>query len=78
VHGDERPHTCKVCFRAFSRGDNLREHYWTHVAREGKAGQNTRMAISQLKTILGPEERRLVRRLRMKLKMRPARKVKRG
>lgn len=76
VHGDERPHTCKVCFKAFSRGDNLREHYWTHVAREGKVGHNKRMAISQLKTILGPEERRLVRRLRNKLKMRPARRVK--
>jgi hypothetical protein len=76
VHGDERPHTCKVCSRAFSRGDNLREHYWTHVARDGKVGHNKRMAISQLKTILGPEERRLVRRLRIKLKMRPAKRVK--
>ncbi|KAF2787028.1 hypothetical protein K505DRAFT_219019, partial [Melanomma pulvis-pyrius CBS 109.77] len=31
-HTDEKNHGCKVdgCKKLFTRGDNLRDHYWTH------------------------------------------------
>ncbi|KAF1844118.1 uncharacterized protein K460DRAFT_419075 [Cucurbitaria berberidis CBS 394.84] len=69
VHGDERDCRCKVpqCNRAFSRGDNLRDHYWTHVSRGGRAGRNIKMNLAELKAILGPKEKKLIRRLRVKL-----------
>ena len=69
VHGSEHPYVCKVpvCKKAFSRGDNLREHYWTHLSRGGRAGKNEKMDFLELKAILGPKERKLARRLKMKL-----------
>jgi hypothetical protein len=67
VHGNERLHYCKVCDRPFSRGDNLRDHYWTHVQRGGRSGKNNKMSIPELKAILGPKDRPLVKRLKLKL-----------
>jgi hypothetical protein len=69
VHGREQPYACKVpdCDKAFSRGDNLRDHYWTHLSRGCRAGKNRKMDFLELKAILGPKQRRLARRLRMKL-----------
>jgi hypothetical protein len=69
VHGREQPYTCQVpdCDKAFSRGDNLREHYWTHLSRGGRTGKNKKMDFLELKAILGPKQRKLARRLRMKL-----------
>lgn len=69
VHGDDRDYTCKVpqCRRAFSRGDNLRDHYWTHIYRGGRQGRNDKMTIAELKDILGPKERKLIKRLKLKL-----------
>ncbi|RYN85789.1 hypothetical protein AA0119_g13117 [Alternaria tenuissima] len=67
VHGNGKCHLCKVCPRPFSRRDNLREHYWTHLKRGGRAGKNTRMSLPELKAILGPKEKQLVKRLRRKL-----------
>ncbi|KAH7401229.1 hypothetical protein BKA66DRAFT_405569 [Pyrenochaeta sp. MPI-SDFR-AT-0127] len=69
VHGTAREYTCKVpkCRRAFSRGDNLRDHYWTHLSRGGRAGRNDKMSLEELKVILGPKERKLLRRLKAKL-----------
>lgn len=69
VHGSERNYVCKVpgCKRHFSRGDNLRDHYWTHVHRGGRAGKNTKMTLAELKDILGPKEKRLIRRLKQRL-----------
>jgi hypothetical protein len=69
VHGSDCPYVCKVpkCHRPFSRGDNLRAHYWTHLCRGGRAGKNEKMDLLKLKAILGPEEKKLVRRLEMKL-----------
>ena len=48
--------TCKVphCRKRFSRGDNLREHYFTHVERGGRASKNIKMELQELKQILGP------------------------
>ena len=69
VHGNDRCHFCKVCPKTFSRGDNLRDHYWTHVNRGGRAGKNNKMSIPELKAILGPKERPLIRRLKMKLNL---------
>lgn len=70
VHGTDRDYTCKVpgCNKAFSRGDNLRDHYWTHLNHGGRAGRNDKMSLVELKAILGPKERMLVKRLKMKLK----------
>ncbi|CAO2652374.1 Nn.00g006570.m01.CDS01 [Neocucurbitaria sp. VM-36] len=69
VHGNERGYPCKVpqCNRAFSRGDNLRDHYWTHLSRGGRAGRNDKMSLEELKAILGSKEKKLVRRLKQKL-----------
>jgi hypothetical protein len=69
VHGNERNYRCKVaqCGRAFSRGDNLRDHYWTHIQRGGRAGKNDKMSLVELKAILGPKEKKLLRRLKHRL-----------
>ncbi|KAH7406867.1 hypothetical protein DE146DRAFT_786657 [Phaeosphaeria sp. MPI-PUGE-AT-0046c] len=69
VHGSLRPHLCKVprCGRSFSRGDNLRDHYWTHIKRGGRIGKNQKMNLAELKEILGPKERKLIRKLKEKL-----------
>jgi hypothetical protein len=75
VHTDERCHFCKVCPRTFSRGDNLHDHYWTHVERGGRAGSNRKMGIPELKTILGPKGRPIIKRLRLKLARHQAKHV---
>ncbi|KAF1914712.1 hypothetical protein BDU57DRAFT_519864 [Ampelomyces quisqualis] len=69
VHSDLRPYACKVprCDKAFSRGDNLRDHYWTHIQRGGRAGKNEKMSFDKLKDILGPREKKLTRKLRQRL-----------
>mgnify|MGYP003624103252 CR=1 FL=1 len=69
VHGHQQPYQCKVplCNRPFSRGDNLRDHYWTHLARGGRAGKNEKMTFLELKAILGPKERKLAKKLKQKL-----------
>ncbi|KAF2124764.1 hypothetical protein P153DRAFT_370678 [Dothidotthia symphoricarpi CBS 119687] len=69
VHGNQKDYFCKVpnCTRAFSRGDNLRDHYWTHLARGGRAGKNDKMTLPELKAILGPKEKKLIRRLKHRL-----------
>ncbi|KAI2480005.1 hypothetical protein Ptr902_08186 [Pyrenophora tritici-repentis] len=69
VHSKERLYMCKVpdCHRPFSRGDNLREHYWTHVERGGRGGKNRKMGFPELKAILGPKEKQLAKRLKRKL-----------
>lgn len=68
-HTDEKNFICKIagCKREFSRGDNLRDHYWTHLHRGGRAGKNKKMTLPELKLILGPREKKLVRKLRQKL-----------
>ncbi|OAL56413.1 hypothetical protein IQ07DRAFT_581760 [Pyrenochaeta sp. DS3sAY3a] len=68
VHGSDKNFICKVpqCRRAFSRGDNLRDHYWTHISRGGRAGRNEKMTFNQLRDILGPRERKLTKRLRQR------------
>ncbi|KAF1837372.1 hypothetical protein BDW02DRAFT_610714, partial [Decorospora gaudefroyi] len=71
VHSDYRGFVCKIhdCKTPFSRGDNLRDHYWTHLKRPGgRMGKNSKMEFAQLKAILGPKEKALVRRLKHKLK----------
>ena len=69
VHSGNRDYRCKVpqCARAFSRGDNLRDHYWTHLYRGGRVGKNDKMTLPELKLILGPKEKKLVRKLKTKL-----------
>ncbi|KAF3039393.1 hypothetical protein E8E12_008153 [Didymella heteroderae] len=51
----------------FSRGDNLRDHYWTHLHRGGRAGKNRKYSLQELKEMLGPKERKLIKKLRQKL-----------
>ena len=69
VHSKVRLHMCKVadCERPFSRGDNLRDHYWTHLERGGRSGKNSKMSFLELKAILGPRERKLAKRLKQRL-----------
>jgi hypothetical protein len=69
VHSKYRPFHCKVpnCEKKFSRGDNMRDHYWTHIERGGRAGKNQKMIMPELFAILGPKEKALKWRLRLKL-----------
>ncbi|KAH6644723.1 hypothetical protein C7974DRAFT_26813 [Boeremia exigua] len=70
-HSPERQFKCKVpeCKTSeFSRGDNLRDHYWTHLHRGGRKGKNRKYSLEELKEILGPKEKKLIRRLRDKLR----------
>ncbi|CBX94196.1 hypothetical protein IAQ61_005339 [Plenodomus lingam] len=69
VHGDVKEYRCKVqgCERAFSRGDNLRDHYWTHLQRGGRIGKNDKMSLAELKEILGRSEKKLIRKLKQKM-----------
>jgi hypothetical protein len=55
--------------KPFSRGDNLRDHYWTHVERGGRSGKNRKYPLEELREILGlkPKERKLIRKLKIKL-----------
>ncbi|KAF2997880.1 hypothetical protein E8E13_003659 [Curvularia kusanoi] len=67
-HCEKRPYACKIsgCSTLFSRGDNLRDHYWTHLDRGGRKGKNRKFTFAELKELLGPKERKLIRRLRQK------------
>jgi len=69
-HTDVKDYRCIVpgCgTSAFSRGDNLRDHYWTHLQRGGRAGKNKKYTLQELKGFLGPKERKLIRKLKHKL-----------
>jgi hypothetical protein len=69
-HTDFKDYRCIVpgCgTSAFSRGDNLRDHYWTHIQRGGRAGKNKKYTLQELKAFLGPKERKLIRKLKHKL-----------
>lgn len=69
-HSEVKDYRCIVpgCTTSpFSRGDNLRDHYWTHLQRGGRAGKNRKYTIQELKDILGPRERKLIRKLKQKL-----------
>jgi hypothetical protein len=69
VHVNKRDHVCRVpmCQKGFSRGDNLRDHYWSHLDRGGRAGKNEKMSLDHLKVILGPKQKKLVRKLKVML-----------
>jgi hypothetical protein len=70
VHGDKRDHRCKVpkcATKPFSRGDNLRDHYWSHLERGGRNGTNDKMSLAKLKEILGPKESKLIKKLELRL-----------
>jgi hypothetical protein len=56
---------CKVpeCGRKFTRGDNLRDHYYTHVERGGRCGKNQKMDLKRMQKILGPSESLLFEKL---------------
>ncbi|KAF9695629.1 hypothetical protein EKO04_006613 [Ascochyta lentis] len=68
-HTDFKPYICKIpeCTKPFSRGDNLGDHYWTHLQRGGRAGVNKKMTLSEIKLVLGPREKKVIRKLREKL-----------
>jgi hypothetical protein len=78
VHGTRRDHRCKVCKRAFSRTDNLRDHYWSHVDRGGRRTKNDKFSIDELKQILGSGERVLLRKLKTRLARHQSSKHKRS
>lgn len=69
-HNDVKDYHCVVpeCNTFFSRGDNLRDHYWTHLQRGGRNGKNRKFTLAELKVVLGPKEKKLVKRLREKLR----------
>ncbi|KAJ6287188.1 hypothetical protein J3E71DRAFT_251605 [Bipolaris maydis] len=65
VHGigNVRVYKCKVpdCFARFLRSDNFRQHYLTHVRIGKRKGNNRKMTYQELKAILGPKEKDLIR-----------------
>jgi hypothetical protein len=69
VHEDHLDHLCNIpkCNKAFSRRDNLRDHYWTHVERGGRIGKNDKMSLGTLIKILGPKEEKLFKKLEKRL-----------
>lgn len=70
-HSGEKEYLCVIpgcSTSAFSRGDNLRDHYWTHLQRGGRSGKNRKYTLQELRAILGPKEKPLIRRLREKLR----------
>jgi hypothetical protein len=71
---------CKVpkCNRSFNRGDNLRDHYFTHVERGGRAGKNTKMALEEMKKILGPGSKNKELYIKLVKKYRKYLRTKRG
>jgi uncharacterized Zn-finger protein len=71
-----KPHACKVCNKVFSRSDNLRDHYSTHLKQGKRKCTNKRISFDELKAILGPEENELVQRLERKLHDHQARRRK--
>jgi hypothetical protein len=44
----------------------LRDHYWIHLDRSGRKGKNRKFTFAELKELLGPKEKKLIRRLRQK------------
>ncbi len=71
-HTMERNFKCQIpgCQTpGFSRGDNLRDHYWTHLDRGGRNGKNQKFSLAELKEYLGPHNKKLTRRLRAKHKL---------
>lgn len=54
---------CKVpdCFARFPRSDNFRSHYLTHLRVGKRKGNNRKMKFQELKGILGPKEKDLIR-----------------
>ena len=69
VHGNNKQFLCRVanCTGAFTRRDNLRDHYWTRVERNGRSGTNKKMSLEALGAVLGRKEKRLMRRLKKRL-----------
>lgn len=69
VHSGKKPFGCQIpgCRTKFNRGDNLREHYWTHLQRGGRKGKNDKYSFQELRAMLGPKDKKLVRRLKEKL-----------
>jgi hypothetical protein len=70
-HNSARPYICRVpfCCKTFKRKDYLREHYWSHLYREGVRGTNNKMQLSELQSILGsgPSETKLLKYFEEKL-----------
>ncbi|KAF2845687.1 hypothetical protein T440DRAFT_459881 [Plenodomus tracheiphilus IPT5] len=77
VHDEVKDYRCKVpqCGRPFSRGDNLRDHYWTHLQRGGRIGRNDKMSLAELKEILGKSEKKLIRKLKQRMAKHKAKQV---
>jgi hypothetical protein len=44
----------------------MKDHYWTHIERGGRAGKNKKMSMPELFAILGPKEKSLKRKLKLK------------
>lgn len=51
----------------FSRADNLREHYWTHLDKGDSPGRNAQRSLEELKKMLCPEETSVCIRLEKRL-----------
>jgi hypothetical protein len=55
VHESARDYRCMVpsCNKGFSRADNLKGHYLSHLERGGRPGTNEKMSLESLELILG-------------------------
>jgi hypothetical protein len=67
---NEPTYSCDIpeCKQSFSRRDNLRDHYWTHVYRGGRVGRNKKLSLVELEGILCPHEAGIYVRLIQRLK----------
>jgi hypothetical protein len=70
--------TVPRCNTSFNRGDNLRDHYFTHVERGGRAGKNSKMALEEMKKILGPGSKNKELYIKLVRKYRKHLRTKRG
>jgi hypothetical protein len=54
VHCERKQWLCRIpgCEKLFSRADNLRDHYWTHLDKGNGAGRNAKWSLKELRDML--------------------------
>jgi hypothetical protein len=69
VHCERKQWLCRIpgCEKLFSRADNLRDHYWTHLDKGSGAGKNAKWSLEELGDMLMPEDTSAFLRLQTRL-----------
>ena len=70
VHNERGYGPCAVfgCGKSSSCRDNLQDHYWTHLHKNGRSGRNKKLSLEELRNILCPDEETLYLRLAQRLR----------